>query len=415
MADAKMNDLDQIKYNNPGTKESSVGPQIRTDYFNRKALIEAVRDQYFQPLADVTAMPKHYGKKIKQYHFLPLLDDRNKNDQGLDAKGRDPSDNDTTNKDGNLYGSSKDIGTIQKRLPALSETGGRVNRVGYKRFVIEGQLENLGFFHEFTNEALDFDSMEDLYEHLSRELVRGASEMTEDVLQIDLLAGAGVIYYGGDATQDSEMTGNQGETASVVSYEDLQRLSVQLDDNLCPKSTKILTGSQMVNTATIGAGRLLYVGSELQIMLEKMEDAFGNKAFVPVEQYAYSGDYKKGTGMMHGEIGKIGQFRIIVVPKMLHQAGVGKAVVTNDGYRATDGKFDAYPMLCIGSQSFTTIGFQTGGNSFKFKIITKMPGEGVAQFNDPYGRTGFSSIQWYYGTMILRPERIGLIKTVAEL
>ena len=34
---------------------------------------------------------------------------------------------------GNLYGSSKDVGTIVGRMPTLTETGGRVNRVGFKR------------------------------------------------------------------------------------------------------------------------------------------------------------------------------------------------------------------------------------------------------------------------------------------
>lgn len=401
-----LNDTNQIKWGD-GTN-SSAGEQIRKDYYHKMALIEAVREQYFQPLADVTAMPKHFGKTIKKYHMLPLLDDRNVNDQGIDAAG-------ATINDGNLYGSSKDIGTINAKLPLLSETGGRVNRVGYSRLVLEAQLENLGFFHEFTDEALNFDTMDDLYQHISRELVRGASEITEDVLQIDLLNGAGVIYFGGDATQDTEMTGEDGATASVITYEDLQRMSIQLDDNRTPKSTKILTGSRMTDTSTIGAGRVLYVGSELQMQIEKMTDAFGNKAFVPVEQYAYAGDYKKGVNMIHGEIGKVGQFRIVVVPEMTHWAGAGKAVTTNGGYRETGGKYDIFPMLCIGSESFTTIGFQTSGKSFKFKIITKMPGEGVAQHHDPFGRTGFSSIQWYYGTLILRPERIALAKTVAEL
>jgi hypothetical protein len=30
---------------------------------------------------------RHYGKTIKQYHYLPLLDDANINDQGIDASG----------------------------------------------------------------------------------------------------------------------------------------------------------------------------------------------------------------------------------------------------------------------------------------------------------------------------------------
>jgi len=66
---------------------SSVGTQIRTDYFHKKALVEAAKEQYFGQLADVRAMPKNMGKTIKQYHYLPILDDRNLSDQGIDAAG----------------------------------------------------------------------------------------------------------------------------------------------------------------------------------------------------------------------------------------------------------------------------------------------------------------------------------------
>ena len=155
---------------------------------------------------------KNMGKEIKLDHYMPMLDDQNLNDQGIDAAGvtitgtqryvtfpaltftvanagkaaaaaavNDNIDNNgvaatiaTAGTDGsggsglatitltkrqikfatavkadavvaldagvtvqigsgNLYGSSKDIGTISGKLPALSETGGRVNRVGFKR------------------------------------------------------------------------------------------------------------------------------------------------------------------------------------------------------------------------------------------------------------------------------------------
>ena len=400
-----LNDVDQIKWGDGSN--SSVGPQIRTDYHHKKVLIEAQKEQYFGQLADVTHMPKHFGKTIKLYHFLPLLDDRNVNDQGIDAAG-------ATIADGNIYGSSKDIGNIISKLPVLSETGGRVNRVGYSRQVIQAQLEDLGFFHEFTKESLDFDTMDDLYGYLSRELVMGANEITEDVLQIDLLNGAGLVRYGGVATQDSEVTG-EGSDKSIIDYEDLQKMSIDLQNNRTPKKTRIITGSRLNDTKTLNAGYVLYAGSELIPTFTKMTDHFGNAAFVPVEQYAYSGTHKTGVNFIHGEIGKVGDFRIVIVPEMAHWAGVGADVVANEGYRATDGKYDVYPMLVIGAESFTTIGFQTDGKSVKFKIMTRMPGEATMDKTDPYGRTGMSSIQWYYATMILRPERIALAKTVAEI
>lgn len=389
-------------YNDPaGGDASSIGPQLNTSYYHKKALIEARKEQFFSQLADTTNMPKNMGKTIKLFHYLPLLDDANVNSQGLDASG-------AVIVNGNLYGSSKDVGTITTKLPALSEAGGRVNRVGFTRVTLEGSIEKFGFFDEYTQESLDFDTDEELEMHVNREMVSGANEMTEDALQIDLLNAAGVIRYGGAATAANEITG-EGATPSVVDYNDLMRLSIDLDNNRCPKHTKIITGTRIVDTKVLPAARVMYIGSELLPTVRKMKDPFNNQAFIPVQQYAAAGD------TLLGEVGSIDQFRLVVVPEMMHWAGAGATVTVNPGYRETNDKYDVYPMLVVGSEAFTTIGFQTDGKSVKFKITHKKPGPDSADRNDPYGETGFMSIKWYYGTLITRPERIALVKTVAEL
>ena len=390
------------QYNNPGTTESTIGVQINESYYWKLALIEAAKEQYFSPLADVVSMPKNYGKKIKKYHYLPLLDDRNMNDQGLDAAG-------AVYNNGNLYGSSKDVGTISSKLPTLSETGGRVNRVGFTRVAVEGSLEKMGFFSEYTQESLDFDTDAELYQHMSREMIIGANEINEDALQVDLLNSAGVVRFGGVATAASEITG-EGSHISVVTYKGLQRLAITLVDNRTPKQTRVITGSRMIDTMTVSDGFVMYIGSELQPLIEDMQDAFGNQAFIPVRKYADAGN------ILNGEIGAVGQFRIVVVPEMQHWAGAGAtATAANAGYRTTSDKYDVFPMLVIGAESFTTIGFQTSGSSAKFKIITKMPGEQTADRSDPYGEKGFASIKWYYGFMPLRTERMAVYKSVAPL
>lgn len=393
------------QYNAPNGTPSSIegagSSQMNTHFYHRKALIEAKKEMFFMPLADVTSMPKHYGKEIRCYAYIPLLDDRNVNDQGLDAAG-------ATIANGNLYGSSKDIGAISGKLPTLTETGGRVNRVGFTREMRTGSLHKFGFFTEFTQESLDFDSDEDLYEHMSRELVTGATQLTEAVLQKDLLAAAGVIVYTGAATADNEISG-EGADPSIVEYADLQRLNRILNDNRTPKQTKVITGSRMIDTKTISSGRVLYIGSELESTVEGMKDLFDNPAFIPVHKYANAGT------ILNGEIGTVGHFRIVVVPEMLHWAGAGAAEGTNPGYMATSGNYDVFPMLVVGDGSFTTIGFQTGGKTMKFKITKKMPGEQTADRNDPYGEMGFTSIKWYYGVLILRPERLAVVKTVAKV
>ena len=387
-----------MKYNGGNAASpSTMGNQLQTEYFQKQALIEARKEQYFTQLADAIAMPKNMGKKIVRYHYIPLLDAANINDQGIDAAG-------VTTANGNLYGSSKDVGTISGKLPALSETGGRVNRVGFKRKQLEGTFEKFGFFDEYTQESLDFDSDAELWTHINREMISGANEITEDALQIDLLNSAGVIRYGGAATSPATM----GAT-SLVSYGDLMRLSIDLDNNRTPKQTTMFTGTRMIDTKTIPGARAMYVGSELLPTLRAMKDLHNNPAFIPIEKYA------SGGSTLTGEVGAIDQFRIIVVPEMMKWAGAGASATGNTDSYQTAGKFDVFPMLVIGESSFTTISFQTDGKGVKFKIYHKAPGEATADRNDPYGETGFMSIKWYYGFMVLRPERIGLIKTVAKL
>ena len=400
-----------LNYNAPidGQKSSIDGAgsdQMNTFFWLKKAIITARKDQYFMPLASVTNMPKNYGKTIKVYEYVPLLDDRNINDQGIDANG-------ATIVNGNLYGSSKDIGNITSKLPLLTENGGRVNRVGFTRLSREGSIHKFGFFYEFTQESLDFDSDDGLKEHLSRELMNGAVQLTEAVLQKDLLAAAGTIMYAGDATSDATITG-EGATPSVISYKNLMRLDQILTDNRTPTQTTIITGSRLIDTKVIGGTRVAYVGSELVPDLKAMKDLFGNKAFIEIQHYADAGT------LMNGEIGCIDKFRFIQVPEMLHWAGAG-AVATgaNPGYRSSmvsgTEHYDVFPLLVVGDDSFTSIGFQTDGKSVKFTVMTKMPGKETADRNDPFGETGFSSIKWYYGILVKRPERLALLKAVAPL
>jgi N4-gp56 family major capsid protein len=464
-----------LQYNDPaGGTPSSMGNQLQTFFFQKQALIEARKTQYFGQLADVTNLPKNMGKAIKRFHYLPLLDDANINDQGINAAGVTITnaqyfvqlprlvesfavEADATaaaaavnaiagglavktgsvtpwtvtystvtlpaatlsqsnaviaackgsaahQGSGNMYGSSKDIGTITGKLPILSENGGRVNRVGFKRKELTSNLEKFGFFDEYTQESMDFDSDAELQSHINREMINGANEITEDVLQVDLLNSAGVVRYCGDALQDKDMGAND-----VVTYGDLMRLDIDLTNNRTPKSTTVVTGTRLVDTKTIAAARIMYIGSELIPTLRAMKDLHNEPAFIPLHKYA------AGADTVTGEIGSIDAYRIVVVPEMLKWAGAGADASASATHYETNSRFDIFPMLVVGDESFTTIGFQTDGKTVKFKITHKAPGEATADRNDPYGETGFMSIKWYYGFMILRPERIALIKTTATM
>lgn len=480
-----------MQYNNGASSVNNTGTingvvqqgQLNQYYFQKQALIVARKQQFFTQLADATAMPKNFGKKIKRYIYIPLLDDANINDQGIDAAGVTISNaqyyvsfpetltaanasaaalvtaiNDNINNagaaesiatagaadsggtgrtlitltksrgikyatltkanlaapagsgasvqqgSGNLYGSSKDIGTIAGKLPALSENGGRVNRVGFKRRELEGTLEKFGFFDDYTQETMDFDSDADLEMHINREMVNGASEITEDKLQMDLINGAQTRVFAGSATTLAGV-----DNTCVVKYVDLMRLSILLDNLRCPKQTTMFTGTRLVDTKTIPGARAMYIGSELLPTVRAMTDLFGAPAFIPVEKYA------SGGNTMIGEVGAVDQFRLIVVPDMMRWAGYGADATSNTTHYKTNGRFDVFPMLVVGEESFTTISFQTDGKESKFVITHKKPGVESADRNDPYGETGFMSIKWYYGFMVLRGERLALLRTAATM
>ena len=419
-------------YNAPASTASGtasdIGAQARTDYYYKKALISIRDKQWFMPLANVRAMPKNMGKTIKQDVYVPLLDVLNVSDQGIDAAGTALTNATWSSWNSSgvlqsttdvsraaaastagvggevalngafLYGSSKDTGTITSKIPALTENGGRVNRVGFTRTQITGSLSKRGFFTEYTQESLDFDSDSELLSHITEEALVGANELTEAELQADLLTEAtanGTAYFMGGTTK---LTVDE-----VVTYTDLMNLSIALDNNKTPKQTTVISGSRMIDTKTINGGRIMYVGSELIPVLRAMVDLHSNPAFNSVEKYADAGN------TMNGEIGSIDQFRIIVVPEMQYDeaGGAASADVAGTG----DNGADIYPMLVVGDGAFTTIGFQTDGKSVKFTINHKGPGKEAADLTDPYGEVGFYSIKWYYGFMALRPERLGIIWT----
>lgn len=397
-----------ITYNAPPGTPSDIGPQAVLHKYEKQALIETRHKQYLHEIApSAKAIPRNMGKTIVQDVYVPILDDRNTYAEGLAADG-------VTVVAGNLYGSSKDIATITGKLPLITENTGRANKVGVTRLQRSATLTRLGMFMEWTDEAEQFDSDSQLVSHFSRELVNAATKISEDLLMMHLLAGAQTIRYCGSATSRGTTTGEGGAAASLVKFKDVQALSIMLDKAETPKSFKMYTGTNLTDTRTIGSARPMFIGTELQPTVENMVDTLGEKAFIAVHKYA------AGGAVLNGEIGTLYHFRVVVHPDMQHwsdganltTAGNGQGYLFNDA--ATD-KYKVFPMLVVGDDAFATVGFQTTQNGTKFSIIIQPPGAKAADLQNPYGIKGFSSIQWWYATLIQRPERLGLIYTVAPV
>lgn len=377
--------------------------QLTQYHYNKKAIIDIKDEMYFSQMSGTMAMPKNQGKEVVKHRYIPVLDDQNEvANSGLDALG--------VASNGNLYGSSRGMGFITAKLPELGENATRVNKISFSRKEVRGTIKNRGFFYEWTKDEMNFDSDAQLKMHTTTEAVRAANQVNEDTLAIELINGAGVVYYAGDATTVATV-----DETSVPTIRDLIRIDTELDNNKCPKDTTVIVGSNMTDTRTVQAARYMFISPDTKMDFMSIKALNGtDDAFVSVEQYAAANKNGKYVTAIHGEIGKVGPFRIVVHPKMVKYSSVtgaasGKAWVSavgTDEFRNDGTKFEVYANLVIGSGSFTHIGFEFGaGTQGKFNIQHKTP-ESLRTRENPYAKFGMTIIEYWNGVLVERPEWI---------
>ena len=400
-----------------GTANSATnGNNVRVDALREKAIRTAKKEIIFEQLCDSQTMPLNYGKTLKVHKTLYILDDNNITVDGLDQAGFGPGNaaNPTgTDDEGNLYGSSRSIYDIENGLPLIGEGAGRVNRVGMTRITLQGTLVRMGAFLEYTDEVELFSDqkMEVQYYEKMGEL---AAELYDDYLQKELLNSAGLIKYSGSAT--SLLTVSD---TSVLSYDDIRNMQVDLRANYAKKTNSIITGSTKIGTVPVNASYFAYCGAVSTVELEKMKDDFNERAFTPARMYAAAGNLAKNeTGAVHST-------RFIEAERMMHYDGAGKTAATANGFRNTTltaaqatkrGQggagvfFDVFPILWVTKGSFATIGLQ--GNK-KIKFLSRKPGKDALP-SDPYALMGLYSFNFFVGSIALEPEKIGKLLHAAK-
>lgn len=280
--------------------------QLRQEHYNKMAIIDIKDEMILSQMSGTMAQPKNQGKEVVKHRYIAILDDQNEvANSGLDALG--------VASNGNLYGSSRGMGFISAKMPDLGEDSARVNKVSYSRKEVRGSIVNRGIFYEWTKDEMNFDSDPKLKSHITTEAVRAANQINEDVLAIELINGAGVVYYAGDANSVGTV-----DKSCVPTLQDLIRIDTELDNNKCPKDTTIIAGSNLIDTRTVQAARFMFISPDMKMDFMSIKALNGSDdAFVPVEQYAKADKNGKYVTAIHGEIGKVGPFRIVVHPKMV--------------------------------------------------------------------------------------------------
>lgn len=387
------------KYNDPyNGSESTIGKQMRDFVWNKLAIEYIKKDMVFSSMSSNENLPKHMGRTIKKYKYIPILDDKNVYPDGLDKDGNVAV--------GNLYGSSRDIDAITGALPSIAEIAGRANKVGRTRELIESDITRYGMFMEYTAQSTEFDTESNLRERDRRELAYAANLVYEDLLQLDLINQAGHVVYGGTATSLATMTGEDGVTASVITYSTLKNVDEILFDADCPEDTQIIDGSSYTDTRVIDRARYMITSKPMVNYFRTLVDDFGKEAWIGRQSYAAAGN------LIPNEEGTIGNFRVVSNKQMM--TAKGAAVSTNGGYRADGANYTVHHALVIGSMAFSTLGF-------RLSTIAESVYAGNMLFLDtppkqthanPFGDLGILSVQWYYGTLVERPEWIVCIRSL---
>ena len=387
-----------------GQQANSVGgSQLVPNEYYRRSIIDILPYMDFQQIASSIKKAKYSGKTMHMYHYLPVIDDRNKNDQGIGADG-------LLKANGNMWGSTRDPSKIIAGMPLSNEYGGRINRIGFTREVIQSEMRKYSFFFEYSEDELDFDTDKDLYNHMTSLSIEAANKVLENLIAIDLMSKAGIKIINGSIDDDGKVvTEIKNLTdADVLTYKLFHQMDMALNEVRCPTDTRMITGSRNIDTQVIPNARVAFIPPELTSDIEDLVGNHGKPAFVGVEHYAAAGK------VLNNEWGKVGNFRLIRVQEM-PDAGLG-ADAANAEFYAADNRYRVFPLLVVGKDSFNTITFHNSGNgSSKFRIIAKKPGFQMADRHNPTGEIGFWSARFWYGMLVHRPDRIACAYVTAKI
>lgn len=421
----------------PSPDNSTVGLQLYDGDLSRIVIETAKEEIPFTQLSPKTMMMRHRGKKYKREISLPIIDSRNFNSQGVDFLGLktepgvwyayDANDVRTeyateklawqsagvvkvTEGSGNMYGSSRSFALQVGSYPIAGEVVGRANSIGYRRMIVECVPQRYAFSLPFTAESLEFDTETRLKIFMAKEVSKAYTKIKEAITRNTLMAvGMSNAYYCGGASQISEVD----ETCKLT-LKDLRIFHEALNIALVPFDTNILTGSRNFATTPVERARYFYVPIELENTLRDLTHN-GKEVFSPFSDYA--GQVKTAKN----EIGKIENSRFICVSDMPSWFGQG-ADATNgldtDGdtiedagqdLRITDGRYDVFGLLFVGSDSFEVVGIQ-GMNDLSVRFNEP---KGIAHYDDHADR-GSMALSWYQSVLVYRRERVRMMFCSAE-
>lgn len=440
------------KFNQGGTTSSSINRQFNVEFVTKAVAEMAPRKRFFSQRSNYTSMPKNYGDTLTKEVRLPILHKDNIIDANVDASTASVIQNMfiAVNASGTIVGTfdvaayqAEHSGSLesartaclaaattaagvggkvkmgagyllngkaaysvaQNAIPVLPEEGGIIGLLNSTSKLVSAKITFHVIGLKYTVRSVDLDSRKNQIAQKIKDLSRATHELREiQVMNSIISASEGYrLIASNTATTVATMT-----AADVLTYDALQGLEQALLADDVPMDTEIIDGTTKIDTKVIEDGWVVYINRQLMPGIRKVKGPDGTSlAFIPKSQYA------AGTTLMDGEFGAIGSFRFVLVPDLPFYQGAGSLVSADTATdklnrHATGGKYDVFPMIIVGSDSFSTTGFTD-------KDITAAhipPQRDV--YNDMSAQVGGVVSNWTYGFLNYRPERIRQLAVVAQ-
>lgn len=406
------------------------------------AITETKLDLVFSPLGGRQSQPKHKGDKMVKRVKIKVLHPDNRLDNGLNTNAAsfmtnrwfayDANNVQTGNPDGyatqaeaqaagvsgnemsgvgTCYYGDADFNTVTDGIPELGSVGGNVNAVNVASKYIYGTVKRRGIQAEWNKTDIGKDNRKMLLMETSESLVETVRDLREAEIQRLLLdaASANVVFPAGAASVAMNTLTSQDE----LTYETLVNWELKMKKARVPLTTKMQFGTTKVDTLTLDSAWVVYIASEQVQTLRNMRDANNNSVFTPSHQY---GSAK--VPLKH-EVGQVGRFRFVEVFNMQKWKGAGAAVGVATGAGQADEfsaystdvagtqHYDVFPTLFVGMDAFDVIDYSADNMTLK----THMP---KVSDTDRYGDIGVMSIAYWVGMLILKPERLSVVKSVVR-
>ena len=378
---------------------STAGENTITHYYDRAGVKAANRMNVYGQWADKKSMPKKMGKTFKISRFEHMYD-RSTADVDFAAKG---------------FMTARTADEVSTALTnaTLSEGAGAVNKRSLQKVTFDTSIARYGEMLDYTDEVEIF-SEDYIQVKYREELGELANSRYEDLIQLDML-GTATVMYAGDATS----MGTIGAAVAVdgtedaewkVSYDLIRKGVRKLVRNRAKKNTSIVTGSTKVGTVPVAKAFYAVIGADVKSDLESLtRGASYEKEYVYVPAHKYAG----AGSLAEGEVGQMHEVKFIEAEAAVVYASEGAAVpasyagglsyTLNDGIAdATNpAKFNVYPILFPTEGAFATVGLK-GHDKIKFN--SKSPEQ--VDSGNTYGTTGFFRYNFFYAGIILREEAL---------